>query len=107
MPRSLQISGDLPGPSIFVISWPSTDLSSGLLKASCAVFLCRNVGVAVKARRVDGTQMPFPEYAYRVLARAHVFFLVPARVAHGVPHADKIIQDRTVAAVLAHLDAVV
>ena len=76
-------------------------------KASCTSHLRRNVRVAAKARHVHCTQLPFPKYTYRVPARAHMFFLVPARVAHDVPHADKTVQDRIVAVVLAHLDAIV
>ena len=76
-------------------------------KTSCTPLLLRDIGVTAKAHHVYCTQLPFPKYAYRVLARAHVFFLVPAGVAHGVPHADKIIQDRIVAIVLAHPDAIV
>ena len=86
---------------------PGPERSCGVLKASGTSHLRRNVRVAAKAHHVYGTQLPFPKYTYRVLARAHVFFLVPARVAHGVPHADKIIQDRIVAVVFAHLDAIV
>ena len=78
-----------------------------LRKASCTSHLRRNVRVAAKAHHVHCTQLPFPKYTYRVLARAHVFFLVPAGVAHDVPHADKTIQDQIVAVVLAHPDAIV